>query len=346
MAKKAANSETQASGKTGGKKAPDADCRVVLLAGADQFIAGEHTAALKEKVLAKHGEVDVLTFDGANANLADVLDECRSFGLMQQHKMVVVDNADQFVKNENRSLVERYVQDPSAGATLVLRTSKWHKGKLDDMIAEVGAIVSCDEVDEATAAIWAIRRAEKRYSAKLDQKAAAQLVQRVGAELGRIDCELAKLAVAGENPGVITSELVAQFVGRSREEEVWGIQATLMSGSAPKAIAHIRDLIEVSRQPTVMISWAMVDLARKLHGASRGIRTGVNPFALAGALKLWGPSKDMILGVAGKVNPDHAAALLDGCVRADVRQKTGLGDPQRTIEIMALRFAEVCGNRN
>lgn len=335
MAKKATDS--------GARKAVDTECRVVLLVGGDQFIASEHTNALKEKLIAKHGEVDVLTFDGQNANLADVLDECRSMGLMQQHKMVVVDNADQFVKEEKRSLVERYTQEPSDGATLVLRATKWHKGKLDDMIQSVGAIVPCDEVDEATATAWAIKRAEKRHGAKLDSKAAQALVERVGTELGRIDCELAKLGVAGDKPGVITVELVSQFVGRSREEEVWGIQATLVEGDAQRAVSHVRDLIQISRQPTVMIFWAMTDLARKLHGAARGIRAGVNPFALAGALKLWGPSKEIILHAAGKIDPNKAADLLDACVKADVRQKTGVGEPERSAEILAMKFAEVCG---
>jgi DNA polymerase-3 subunit delta len=274
--------------------------------------------------------------------LAEVLDECRSFGLMQQHKMVVVDNADQFVKGDNRTLAERYAQDPSDGATLVLRSTKWNAGKLDDLIAEVGTIVKCDEVDDATAATWAMRRAEKRYQAKLDSTAAAQLVARVGAELGRIDSELAKLAVAGDNPGVITAALVQQFVGRSREEEVWDIQSTLLGGSVPRAVAHVRDLIEVSKQPTVMISWAMTDLARKVHAASRGAKAGVNPFELAKTLKLWGPSRDAILNIARKINPDAAASLLDACVKADIKQKTGLGDPQRTLEVLAMRFARTC----
>ncbi|MBL8888043.1 MAG: DNA polymerase III subunit delta [Phycisphaerales bacterium] len=336
MAKKATSS--------GPRKALDTDCRVVLLVGSDSFIAGEHTLALKEKLLAKHGEMDVLAFDGQNANLAEVLDECRSFGLMQQHKMVVVDNADQFVKDMNRPLVERYAQDPSDGATLVLRATKWHKGKLDEMIEAVGTIVTCDEVDEPTAVNWAVKRAEKRHAAKLDFKAAQALVERVGTELGRIDCELAKLAVAGDKPGVITTDLIAQFVGRSREEEVWDIQATLVGGNSEQAVAHVRDLIQISRQPTVMIFWAMTDLARKLHGASRGIRAGVNPFALVGTLKLFGPSKDIILRTAGKIDPNAAADLFDACVKADVRQKTGLGEPERSAEILAMKFAEVCAS--
>ena len=45
-----------------------------------------------------------------------------------------VDNADQFVKEANRPLVERYAEHPTENATLVLRSDKWNKGKLDAMI--------------------------------------------------------------------------------------------------------------------------------------------------------------------------------------------------------------------
>ncbi|MBS0190065.1 MAG: DNA polymerase III subunit delta [Phycisphaerales bacterium] len=324
----------------------DADCRIALLAGPVQFIAAEHTAALKDKLIAKFGEVDVLTFDGASASPAEVYDECRSFGLMQQHKLIVVDNADQFVKDDKRSLAERYAQDPCENATLILRSARWNKGKLDEMIAASGAIVPCEPVSEASAAAWAIRRAAKRHEAKLDQRAADMLVENVGTDLGRIDAELGKLAVAGDPPGSITPELVARFVGRSREEEVWGLQATLVGGSGAESIAHIRDLIEVSRQPAVMISWAMIDLARKLHGVARGTRAGMNPFALAGSLRLFGPAKDAILSAGSRANPEELAKVLDECIRADVRQKTGVGDVQRSLEILALRFAQVCPGRN
>jgi hypothetical protein len=29
-------------------------------------------------------------------------------------------------------------------------------------------------------------------------------------------------------------------------------------------------------------------------------------------------------------------------VKADIKQKTGLGDPQRTLEVLAMRFARTC----
>jgi DNA polymerase III delta subunit len=140
---------------------PGPEHRVVLLHGANTFLAAEYTTQLKDKLQAAHGALDVLHFDGKEHKLADVLDECRSFGLMQQHKMVVVDSAEELVKEDNRPLVERYAEQPTEGATLVLRATKWYKGKLDDKIAAVGIMVECGDIGEAMARTWAIRRALK-----------------------------------------------------------------------------------------------------------------------------------------------------------------------------------------
>lgn len=318
-------------------KPPDTSARIVLLPGPNAFLAVEHTNALREKLVKAHSEIDVLTFDAISASPADVLDECRSLGLMQQHKLIVVDNAEQLVKGENRTLIERYAKEPCEEATLVLRSSRWFSGKLDEMILAVGNITLCEEADEAHAATWAVRRAEKRYQARLDPKAASALIDRVGADLGRLDAELARLSVSGDHPGVIDEALVRQSVGRSREEEIWAIQETLLSARPGDAVRHARDMIEISNHPPTLLTWSMSDLARKLHVLVHATRQGANPDALSGPLRLWGDAKFKMLGLARRTTPQTASELLEACITSDARQKTGLSEGSRAIEGLALR---------
>lgn len=269
-----------------------------------------------------------------------MLDECRSYGLLAQHKLVIVDQADQLVKEANRPLVERYAAHPSEGATLVLRADKWHKGKLDGLIESVGAIIECEPPSEPAAIKWARERAEKRYQSTIQESAAALLIERLGPDLGRIDSELAKLSTAAGPGKPITADLVSLFVGLSREEEVWAIQATLLSGDAARILAQLREMLEVSRLPPTLISYAFIDLARKLHGLSAGIRAGMNPFTLKYPLKLWGGSSvEILTPAASKADPRTVAAVLAACINSDVRQKTGLGTAERALEVTALTFA-------
>ncbi len=60
--------------------------------------------------------------EGETADLADVLDELRSFAMFGSAKVVAVRNADEFV-SRFREQLEDYVAHPSESATLVLRFS-------------------------------------------------------------------------------------------------------------------------------------------------------------------------------------------------------------------------------
>ena len=119
-----------------------------------------------------------------------MLDECRSFDLMQRQKLVVVENADKLVAGDNRPLIERYASAPADHSTLALKAGKWNRGNLDKLIEKVGVIVKCEPPSAADAAKWAYHRALKRHDADLDKDAAVALVERVGVDLGRIDTEI------------------------------------------------------------------------------------------------------------------------------------------------------------
>jgi DNA polymerase III delta subunit len=222
---------------------------MVVLHGVEDFLLQVYSNALREALAKEQGEIDVVTFNGETATAADILDECRSFGLIATHKLVLVDHADEVVKEENRALFERYAEgliaaDGEASATLVLRCKTWRAGKLDKLIEQVGTIKECREVTDAEAIKWAMERCKKRHSAELTREAADLLIARAGPSLGRIDSELGKLAAAAgldasgkTNP--ITPQVVAEFVKVSREEEIWAMQGTLLTGDLPRMLSEL-----------------------------------------------------------------------------------------------------------
>jgi DNA polymerase III subunit delta len=325
--------------------------RIAIIVGKEPFLHAEYTNQLRDALAKVHGEVDTIRFEGAQATVADVLDECRTFGLMQQHKLVIVDNAEQLIKEDSRPLMERYAESPVDGATLLLRAERWYPGKLDKIVeAGGGTIIKFEEIPPAMAASWAVKRCEKRHSAKLDPRAAELLVERVGTELGRLDTEVAKLALAaadGKGTPTITPELVAELVGLTREEEAWAVQQTLLSGDPVASVGHMRTILDTSRRDAhVPLSWACLDLARKLHAASRGIREGGNPWEIGNKLKLWPPDrKEAVLAAARRADPARLRELLRAAVQTDMRFKSGYGEPERALEVLALKFAETVGGR-
>lgn len=315
--------------------------RIVVLHGPDAFLHAEHTRQIREALEATLGAegVQPVAYEGASAAIADVLDECRSFDLMARHKLVIVDNADKLVAGDNRAIMERYAASPSPGATLILRAEKWNKGKgLDALVERLGGFQTCEGPTEAEATAWAVKRAQKRHNASLDRESARAIVDRVGADLGRIDTEIAKLASAADG-GAITTELVAELTGRSGEDELWAIQAPLLSDDPGAGLAAVRDAVTLWRQSATGALYAEIDLIRKAHAIARLTEQGENPFAAAKRARVW-KDGDRLAAVARRAGGEALGALFAEASGLDAACKgLGLADADRAVETLALRFA-------
>ncbi|UCD76829.1 MAG: DNA polymerase III subunit delta [Phycisphaerales bacterium] len=322
-----------------------ASMRIVVLRGKSQYLLTERTRQLADALRAEFGEIDRFDFEGETATPADVLDELRSYGLMHEHKLVVLDDADKFLAREGHRLpMERYAAQPVTEATLLMRAEAWRPGKIDKLIAKVGAIITCDEPGHGQAVKWCIARCEKRYDCGIDRPAAELLVAQIGPELGRLDVELTKLASfvgAGES---IDRDAVAEMVGLSREEQAWAIQAALASGDPHDALNKLRELLGISRQPEELVAWAISDLLRKLHAASQLLGQGMSPGAVTKRLRLWGDGQNLILNAARRLPPERIAQLLRTSLDWSMKGRRGVGEAQRTLEALTVLVADTIGS--
>lgn len=340
--------------------------RVAILHGEDRFLQDEYLRELREalaKALGGSDAYDIVRFDGAQGQsiVADIFDECRSFGLMQQHKIILVENADLLLKKQDdeaappakarrgsppadvRRMMESYAAEPSDSATLILRASGWRPGNLDKAVAalgERGAIIACEALDPGRAVAWAGKRATLRHNTSIDPEAARLLIASVGTDLGRLDNELEKLALAaGGNGAAISAALVREMTGVSREEEFWHFQSTLALGDPAASLLRMRDMVEVSRHDPVVLSWSFTELARKIHAVRRLADAGQNVQPLAYKLKLFGDASS-VFNAARAIPARRAARLYDEAVGIDAANKSGRGDPIRNLEILTVKFSE------
>lgn len=323
----------------------DASKRVVVLHGKDSYLLAEHLKRMRAQLQERFGGVEEFRYDGSSAGLAEVLDELRSWGLLQTHKLVVLDAADEFLRaEERRRALERYCEEPMADATLVLRAGAWRPGNLDKIIAKGGgAILKCEPPDDGRAREFCLRRASKRYGTPIDADAAALLVERIGPDLARLDSELGKLAamVADRATPSIARSDVAEMVGVGREEQAWVIQDALLTGDATRALATLEHLLRVVEVPEQLVVWSTVELARKLHDAARLLAQGEAEFAVGKALRLWGPSQSAILSSARRLPPRRAAELLDSAIDLDRSVRRGVvKDLPRRLQCFAVELTD------
>jgi hypothetical protein len=333
-----------ASGQKTARTAPDASMRIVVLTGKDSFMRVERSRQLQEALEAAHGTIDRFELDGASCSLSAVMDELRSYGLLSQHKLVIVDNAEAFMGAEDRRrAMERYAENPQQESTLLMRAgSRWNPGRFDKLVdAAGGAVIKCEAPGDREAVAWCGVRAERRHGTTLAPGAAELLVEKIGPDLARLDTEIAKLAAAAGEGKPISRALVAEFVGLSREEAAWEIQSVMLRDGARAALVKLNELVRVSGAPEVLVGWSITEILRKVHDAARLLAEGQNEFAVAKQLKLWGDAQALVCRAARALGPHAAAALLAEGVRADQRTKSGLSsDSARTFEALLVTIGE------
>ncbi len=315
------------------------DEKLVVLAGKDMFLRTHYTQHLRAALQTKSdSEVETLRFSGDNAQLAEVLDELRSFGLMQQHKLVVVDDADEFVK-KFREPLERYAAAPVETATLLLRAEKWNKGNLDKLIGKIGAVVDCAPMEGRDAERWVIRHGAEAHGVTITPRGAAMLVEHMGPDRGLLDSEIGKLrAGLPEGESTLDVKQVEATVGRASDEMAWEIQQALLSGDGAGAIAKLHELTDLAGQPKELVMYFVADLVRKLHHAGVMLQRGGRDFDICKAMGVWGDRARPFMTAAAKLKPPQAARLLENLVETDRRAKSGFGDMATGLETFCVQF--------
>ena len=329
----------------------DGSERVVIIKGPDAFLRQHYLERLKAALAEATGlDLDVIRFDGDSAELADVLDECKSPGLLPVHKLVVVDNAGKFVREATRPGLEKYAQAPDDRATLVLRAESWRPGRLDKAVEQVGKVMSCEAVGPQQAAQWATGRAKGFHRVLLKADAAQLLVDSVGVDLARLDAELGKLATDAEGGGElpeITLDLVRTHVRATREAETpWPLQDEILSGDPARVLAYIELWMgNAPRDQAVPAMWACVDLTRVLATAARMAGGGAAEGAIAKRLKLWPAHRGgAIVRAARTLGANRAARLHQRACEADAAIKRG-AHGRRTLETLCVEIASGLGRR-
>jgi DNA polymerase III delta subunit len=231
-------------------------------------------------------------------------------------------------------------------STLVLRAGTFKGPRLEKAVLAGGGRVSkCAPPGPADAAAWAVRWAKSQHSATLTPDGARALIEALGTDMGRIDTELAKLAVAAQARGggraAIDAALVAELSADTHEQRLWSIQAALLSGDPARALGELNHMIDVLRENPVGIGLAYLDLARKLDSAARGLAARESRPSIIGRLRLWGETVNPLLDAAAACGPAVTTPLLAAAVETDARSKSGGGDPRRLLEALTLRFTSL-----
>ena len=307
---------------------------VYALVGEDSFLQLEKLRAIASRLPA---DVQRTDFEGPSVELAAVLDELRSFSMFGgDTKLVVVRDADDFV-SKYREQLEDYIAKPSESATLVLRlTSLPATQRIYKAIAKVGAVESCAPPKAGELPNWVMTRGREVHDVQVTPEAARLLVDLIGNDMGKLDNELAKLALQVEPGQKVTPDAISGNVSFQREREMWDLTNAVAAGQTAEALRRWRQLIHADpsaefRAVTWLGMW-LGEVGAVLVDANAAKSKFGWKHRAPGAWEKFVKSAQT-LGRSG-----HARAL-DLLTEIDRQTKSGVGDAAENVERFILTLA-------
>jgi DNA polymerase-3 subunit delta len=259
-------------------------------------------------------------------------------------KLVVLRSADAFITRFRESL-ENYLAAPSSSGTLVLRLSSLPSNqRVYKLIQKIGVIEKCDPPKASDLPRWITTHAKSAHEVAVSPDAAQLLADFIGEDLGRLDSELAKLALQSDS-GKIDRADVEHGVAFQREQEMWDMTNQIAAGRADAALRRWRQLVQLDPSAEFRaVTWLGMWL-EKAHQAILMRRKGMNPFSIAAALKIWPRElQDPFIRTAEKLGERGVARAVDLLVEIDYQSKTGIGDPADNVERFLLTVGNAIGS--
>jgi DNA polymerase III subunit delta len=307
---------------------------VYALVGADTLLQQEALIDIQKELPKDAQRADV---DGQTAHLAELLDDLRSFAMFGASKLVVLAGADQFV-SRFRSQMEDYVAEPSHSAVLIMRFSSLPANqRIYKAIAKIGRIIPCEPPRDLQK--WIVDRARTAHQLTMTRDAAAILADLIGPDLGRIDNELAKLALATPS-GKVGPDEIGQSIAFQREREMWDLTNALGGGDPAEALRRWRQLVQSDSSAEFRaVTWLCIWL-ENVRKALAMLRDGQNAFTIGQALRIWPRDvQQQFIQTVKSLGDRGVARAVDLLALIDYQTKTGIGDAADNIERFLLSLA-------
>ncbi len=195
---------------------------------------------------------------GLESNIDDIITAAKRFPMMAERQVIIVREA-QMLKNIDNLLY--YLQAPSATTVLVFAHKNGSLDKRKKVATELernGVMLDSKKLrsEQLPSFVNGYLR-EKGLAA--DNKSVMMICEAVGADLSRIASEIDKLSIAlPQGTTAVTPELVEEYIGISKEYNIFELQNAIVNKDVYKANSIINNFAQNPKKNPIQLTLAFL----------------------------------------------------------------------------------------
>jgi DNA polymerase-3 subunit delta len=174
-------------------------------------------------------------FYGKDSKVEDVLNACRRYPMFAERQVVVLKEAQQLKEIER---LESYISNPLSSTVFIVAFKEKKldgRGKLAKILKAKAVVVTTKKLYDNELPEWTSQMVASK-GLEINSKALRMLVDHIGNDLKRIENEIDKITVNLAGKKLISEDDIEQFVGVSKEFNIFELQAAIASKDLPKSL--------------------------------------------------------------------------------------------------------------
>lgn len=214
---------------------------VYWLEGAEPFYIDQAMEYAEHQILTEaEAGFNLTVFYGKDADWAQVVNACRRYPMFAERQVVLIKEAQQMAGVEK---LESYVENPSPHTVLVAGMKDKTldgRSRMTKLLKDKDQIFTFKKMKDNELAPWLnMLLQEKGFS--IAPKASQLLIDHIGNDLNRLNNELTKVLInVSKDRKNITEDDIEQYVGISKEYNLFELQNALMNRNLSKALRIIQ----------------------------------------------------------------------------------------------------------
>lgn len=213
---------------------------VYWLEGEEEYFIDKAMDYAEHHILSEsEASFNLSIFYGKDANWADVMNACRRYPMFAERQVVLLKEAQQMKDVEK---LEPYMENPLVSTILVVsyKDKKLDaRKKFSKTVKENGVVLTTKKLYDRDLPNWTQELVQAR-GLTITPKGLALIVDHIGNDLSRIENEVRKITVNLGKRTTINEDDIEEYIGVSKEFNVFELQAALAAKDLSRAVRIIQ----------------------------------------------------------------------------------------------------------
>lgn len=312
--------------------------------GEEGYLKRHYLNQLKELCGGPFEAFNNITLDGEQVSVQSLTDAIDSIPMGSEKKLVVVrdyklmqptGDLKEFLPQLLSELPE-YICLVFYFDTLEFKPDK--RLNLWKILEANGQVIEFAQSSAASLIPW-VKRHFYEHGKMIETPECEYLLFLCGASMENLLTEISKIAAGTPGERIDKGDIDA-LGSRVLEATVFELTDSMMEKQYSKGLLILRDLFDMKQEPVAILA-AITKQMQRLYGAKLAMIKGKGESEIAQILgfKSAYPARRLIQS-ARRCTLDYLRWAQEICLETDLALKSNLPDPQRSLELLLLRFAE------